>query len=340
MSSSALLAAVRRAWSALAGPPPGLVVAVSGGPDSIALVRALLAVRPGPAIPLVLAHLNHLLRGPDSNADEAFVRELHQALAAQNDNLHLVTHRLDVACLAREQADNLEAVARRERYAWLARVARGHSLHHVATGHTADDQAETVLHRLLRGTGLAGLRGIAPRRPLEPGLEVVRPLLSITRDEVLAYLHAIDQPARHDASNDDPRFTRNRIRHELLPLLARDYNRRIAGVLARLAEQADELFRDEEAAARALLQRAELPRAGAVVILDPDVLRQAPPRLVRTLLRLVWQREGWHRGDMGFAHWQRLADLVQAEAGGHDLPAGIQARYQGRVLQLGPSDRL
>ncbi len=96
---------------------------------------------------------------------------------------------------------------------------------------------------------------------------------------MLAYLRAIDQPARHDASNDDPRFTRNRIRHELLPLLARDYNRRIAGVLARLAEQA---------AARALLQRAELPRAGAVVILDPDVLRRAAPRTVRALLRLVW----------------------------------------------------
>jgi tRNA(Ile)-lysidine synthase len=337
MSSDTLLRTVRNAWLALADPLPGLVVAVSGGPDSVALARALLAVRSDPAVPLVLAHLNHQLRGEDSDADEAFVVELHAHLAAENANLHLVTHRLDVARLAREQGGNLEAVARRERYRWLADVAGVHGLHHVATGHTAGDQAETVLHRLVRGTGLEGLRGIAPRRRLEAGVEVVRPLLGVTREEVLAYLSAIEQPARHDRSNDDPSFTRNRIRHELLPLLARDYNPRIALILARLAEQAEEIACDEEEAARALLGQAELPRAGALIVLDAGVLQQAPARRTRAVLRLIWQRESWPMGEMGFEHWQRLAGLVQAESGAHDCPGGIRAHRQGRVLQVGPS---
>jgi tRNA(Ile)-lysidine synthase len=338
MSSIPLLDHVRLAWQSLADPLPGLVVAVSGGPDSIALVRALLEVRPDPAVPLVLAHLNHLLRGAASDADEAFVVDLHATRAAVNPNLHLQTQRRDVARLAREQGDNLEAVARRERYRFLAEVARAHSLHHVATGHTASDQAETVLHRLLRGSGLDGLRGIAWRRRLEPGLEVVRPLLHVGRDEVLAYLDALGQSARHDDSNDDVRLTRNRIRHELLPLLARDYNPRIVEVLGRLAEQAEEVFRQEEEAAEALLQQAELPRAGTLVILDAEVLRRSLPRTVRGLLRLVWQREGWPMGAMGFVQWQRLAALAEAQTGAHDFPGGLRARRQGRVLQLGPSD--
>src|SRR5438874_12956216 len=99
MTPDSLPAAVRRAWLGLAGSPPGLVVAASGGPDSVALTRALLAVRPDPGIPLVLAHLNHLLRGADSDADEAFLNDLHARLAADNPNLHLQTGRLDVAAL-------------------------------------------------------------------------------------------------------------------------------------------------------------------------------------------------------------------------------------------------
>jgi tRNA(Ile)-lysidine synthase len=216
-------------------------------------------------------------------------------------------------------------------------VAHDRGLHFVATGHTANDQAETVLHRLLRGTGLDGLRGIAWRRELAPGVEAVRPLLGVTREEVLAYLREIGQSARHDASNDDTQRMRNRIRHELLPLLARDYNPRIVEALCRLAAQAEEVCRDEERAAAELLGEAELPRAGGLVILDADRLRPAPRRLVRCILRLIWAREGWPMGGMGFAEYERLADLVAASAGAHDLPGGVHARRRGRVLQVGPA---
>src|SRR5207253_1725384 len=127
---------------------------------------------------------NHQLRGPESDADEAFVADLHRRLATEKSNLALCCHRIDVATAAQAGGENLEATARRIRYQWLAQVARQHGISWIATGHTADDQAETVLHRLLRGTGLQGLRGIAPRRELEPGINLVRPMLSIRRTEV------------------------------------------------------------------------------------------------------------------------------------------------------------
>jgi tRNA(Ile)-lysidine synthase len=325
MATSRLTRRVEEAWRELGDPPPGLVVAVSGGPDSVALVRALLAVRLE-GTPLVLAHLNHQLRGGDSDADEAFVRRFAEP------HLPVVCHRLDIAALA--SGDNLEAVARRERYRWLADVARSRGLRFVATGHNANDQAETVLHRLLRGAGIDGLRGIAARRALEGGVELVRPLLEVTRDEIVAYLAELGQEARHDASNDDVRYTRNRLRHELLPLLAREYNPRVVEVLGRLARQADEAARDDEAQATELLRRAELPRAGTTVVLDAEVLRAVSRREVRTALRLVWRREGWSMDRMTFADYERVAALIEVEHGAHDLPGGVRARRAGRVLRL------
>jgi tRNA(Ile)-lysidine synthase len=310
-----------------------VVAAVSGGADSVALARALVEGRPSASFPVVLAHLNHQLRGADSDADESFVAGLHAELSAPG--VGLAVQRLDVAQLVQQRRGNLEAVAREERYRWLAGVARQHGLRWVATGHTANDQAETVLHRLLRGTGLEGLRGISARRELGEGVTVVRPLLGTSRAEVLAYLEELGQPFRHDASNDDPRFTRNRIRHQLLPLL-RDFNPRVEEALSRLAQQAEEVCRAEEAQAAELLARAEQPRAGALVILDAATLAAAPRRLVRSALRLVWQREGWPMGGLGFTEWERLADRAGAAPGALDLPGGTHARRCGGVLQLGP----
>src|SRR5207253_3128013 len=143
---------------------------------SVALLRSILALRRESAAgPIVMAHLNHQLRGADSDADEAFVVALHASLQLAAASDLLIRHeRRDVAAIARAQRSNLEDVARRLRYEWLAGVAAETGARWVATGHTADDQAETVLHRLLRGTGLQGLRGIAPRRPLAPGIDLIR----------------------------------------------------------------------------------------------------------------------------------------------------------------------
>jgi tRNA(Ile)-lysidine synthase len=315
---------------------PG-VVAVSGGPDSVALLRALRTIR-GPA-PLVVAHLNHQLRGPDSDADEAFVTALHARLAAEGGPLALRCERIDVAARARAERGNLEDVARRVRYGWLAEAARAAEASWVATGHTADDQAETVLHRLLRGTGLKGLGGILVRRALSQGIEVVRPLLRVTRAEVLAYLEAEGQDFRQDASNADLRRTRNRLRHELLPHLAENYNPGIVAVLGRLAEQAGEVQAREESAAEVLLAAVELPRAGTMCVLDQTRLSAASRQQVREVLRRLWRREGWPEGDIGFDAWERAAAVVFGEAVGVDLPGSVRLQRKGRVVQLWQTGR-
>src|SRR6516165_2210826 len=208
---------------------PG-VVAVSGGPDSVALLRLLLVLHKSGSIgTLTVAHLNHQLRDAASDVDEDFVRCL-----ATNLGLPFRGQRINVAELARARGENLEGTARQVRYDWLTEIARREGARWVATGHTADDQAETVLHRLVRGTGLQGLSGIPPSRELAPGIELIRPLLNTTRAEVLSYLKDIRQSFCTDASNTDLSFTRNRIRQELLPALARDFNPEIVSVLCRL----------------------------------------------------------------------------------------------------------
>jgi tRNA(Ile)-lysidine synthase len=309
------------------------VVAVSGGPDSVALAHVLVGQ---PALPhVVLAHVNHQLRGAESDADEAFVRGLGACWYPDlPTHLPYRTARLDTATAAQRRGENLEAVAREQRYAWLAQVAREEGAAWVAVGHTADDQAETVLFRLLRGSGLDGLRGMSPRRPLDGAVQLVRPLLTARRADVYAYLQERAVMFRVDSSNLDVRFTRNRIRRELIPQLEQQYNPALVPILCRLAEQAQEVQGEMHRLAEELLARAELPRAGTTLIFRTEALIGAPPHRMREMFRLAWQREGWPTGAMGFDEWQRLVALVHGEVPAWDLPGGIRARHAGAVIQL------
>ncbi len=323
-----LVAAIGRALSRerLAGRP--VLVAFSGGQDSLTLLRALTILQ-APESPVFAGHLNHRLRGTESDGDQAFVEDF-----CRRAGIPLHVQSVDVRRVALETGANLEATARRLRYQWLTEAARRAGACLVATGHTADDQAETVLHHLIRGAGLRGLRGIAPRRPLAPDIELIRPLLRVTRSQVLDFLSAEQLAGRQDASNLDLTLTRNRIRHELLPLIRDRFNPEIVTGLGRLAEQADALFREEEAAARRLLLEAERPRAGSVIVLHLAVLMGADRNRVRELFYLLWEREGWPVGEMSFAHWDRLAGLVFDADAAHDLPGGVRAARKGAVLQL------
>jgi tRNA(Ile)-lysidine synthase len=305
------------------------VVAVSGGPDSVALLRALAGLHADGVVGnLIVAHLNHGLRGPESDGDESFVRELCARLG-------LAWRGAQTDLNDRAPGLGLEGAARQARYDWLAEVAAADGAGWVATGHTANDQAETVLHRLLRGAGLRGLAGIPARRELRPGVVLVRPLLEVRRAEVLAYLEALGQDWREDRSNLDRRFMRNRIRHELLPLLAEQYNPNVVGVLCHVARQADEARRGQEEEAAGLLKRAERPRAGALLVFDGACLAAAPRRLVRELFRLVWRREGWPLDAMGFREWERAAAVALGERSAVDLPGPVRVRRRGPVVQVG-----
>lgn len=334
----ALIESIREQLTRLQAAPSDSVVAVSGGADSVALLRALIQLRGTDSGKIIIAHLNHCLRGEESDRDEQFVRNLHATLIdAGVHSLELAIARLDVAAIAAQSGDNLEAAARHQRYAWLAKVAEQFGVSCVATGHTADDQAETILHRLLRGTGLQGLRGIAPRRELKPEVQLIRPMLTATRADVLEFLAGISQPFCEDRTNRDLSFTRNRIRHQLLPLLQAGYSAAIVPLLRQLAEQASEVFGEIEQAARQLLRDCELPPAGPLRILDARKLAGKPRHLVREAIRLLWDREGWGRDAMSFADWDRAAAVALAELSAVDLPGGIRIRRKEHVVQIGPN---
>lgn len=208
--------------------------AVSGGADSVALLRLLLGLRDDLGILLSVVHVNHQLRA-DAGADEEFVREL-----AERFGLAFHIRRAAVREYAAEHKLSLEAAGREVRRLTFAEIAREQRLDVIATGHTLDDQAETVLLKFLRGAWTRGLAGIYPAVTDLEGATLVRPLLAERRAELRRFLNALQQPWREDATNQDPRFTRNRVRHELLPLLERGYNPGIAEVLSGTAEIARE----------------------------------------------------------------------------------------------------
>jgi len=213
-------------------------IGVSGGSDSVALLRILHEVSARQGILLAVLHFNHGLRGADSDGDEEFVAALTAHL-----QLPFFPASEDVAGVARAKRWNLEDAARRLRYAFFSAAVSEGRIDHVAVGHTADDQAETVLARVLRGTGPAGLAAIYPVNG-----RVVRPLLDVRRAELREYLRGLCQPWREDASNDDRMRLRSRLRHEVLPILEHDIQPAIVSHLGRLAA----LSREDEAFWKAL----------------------------------------------------------------------------------------
>ena len=210
--------------------------AVSGGADSVALLRLMLELRDELGVVLSVVHLNHKLRGADSDADEQFVREL-----AEAHGLELISENCDVKAYSAEKKLSLEAAAREVRYGFFETLLKKRDLDKIATAHTRDDQAETVILRLLRGTGFRGLGGIRPRLFIRDQAaaacgEIIRPLLSMKRDAVKNYLAQAKQNWREDETNNEVKYTRNRVRQVLMPLLQKEFNPAIAEKLAELAE--------------------------------------------------------------------------------------------------------
>lgn len=305
-----------------------VIAAVSGGADSVALLRALCLVHG--AEQLTVAHLNHQLRGERSFADATFVREL-----CANLNVPCHVHCLDIAALVHASGGNLEAVARQQRYLWFGELALELGADTVVTGHTADDQAETVLLRLLRGTGLRGLRGIAVQRPLRAGVRLLRPLLGVTRADIRSFLQELGQPFQEDESNLDTHFARNRVRHQLLPILQEE-SPAIARHLSQVAEQATCAFAVIEQQAGVVLTAAELPRAGTVCIFRCETLATSTAYLTCEALRLLWQRERWPMDAMRQLDWERAAAAASGHAPAVDLPGPVRVRPAGHVVQIGP----
>ena len=316
---------------------PGLRLAVglSGGADSVALLRALQARSRELGLVLHAAHLHHGLRGEEADGDQAFAR----ALAAQ---LGLPFHesRVNAAATANENAETIEEAARRLRYAWFRQLMASGEVEAVATAHPRDDQAETVLAKFLRGAWTEGFSGIHPAIKFPEG-RILRPLLGATRAEVEAYLRELGQGWREDSSNRHLSFTRNRIRHELLPLLE-GWNPRLREHLAQMAA----LARDEEAWWQGEMVRLApqylLPgravrgggrAAGGGLALDVTRLAGLAPAVQRRLLRYAAEQLG---AAPDFASTEALRALALTGRAGQklELAQGLRAERTPREVRL------
>ena len=301
----------------------GIVVGFSGGSDSTVLLHLVVAAAAGrrgePRRPVIAAHLDHALR-PDSPDQARFA-----AAAARALGVPFVGERRAVAKRARRERLSPEAAGRAERLDFLAEAARARGAKVVALGHTASDQAETVLLQLARGAGGLGLGAMPPVRDDPRGVRIVRPLLSVTRAEVAALAAAEGWPCYADPSNDSPDFTRNRVRREILPLLRETVNPSADRALARSAA----LLRDDEAflAAAAASAWREIAAVsvedGRPVARVPAAgLREAPPALARRLVREGLAAVRGHLRRIERAHIEAVRALAAAGRGGSacDLP--------------------
>jgi tRNA(Ile)-lysidine synthase len=320
-----------------------VAVAVSGGADSVALLRAMVEAAPEIGVLVSVAHVHHGIRADEADEDAEFVRALAERLGCA---FHL--HRVDTPAAAREKKQTLEEAARVLRYAWFRALLAESQADAVATAHSLDDQAETVLHRLLRGAWTEGLGGIHPVVECQCGV-ILRPFLGVRRAEIEAWLRALGQAWREDATNAETTFTRNRIRHDLLPNLA-EFNPRVAEQLAHMAE----LARDEEAwwiaELRRLLPQLLLPGrpvrgGGRAVSTRPDEggvsmeierLRTLPAALRRRVLRAAAEQL---ECALNFDQTRQLMAMVSADASAAgakklDLAADLRAERTARELRL------
>jgi tRNA(Ile)-lysidine synthase len=324
-----------RAWPTSAWHDSHLVLAVSTGPDSVAMMRCVLAAKAncGGSGQVIVSHFNHGLRGAEADEEQAWLESL-----CRRFDVPLTIGRADATAIATASGEGREAAARDARYQFLRETAERTGARFVAVAHTADDQVETVLHRILRGTGLDGLAGMPSARPLSTCVTLVRPMLTFRRSEILEYLQAIGQDYRIDSSNSDTRWTRNRLRHELLPILRERFNGGVDNALLRLATQAHESQQVINAMVQELTCNCiltELQPGAASLRIDCRPLTGMPPLLVREVCRLAWQEAGWPMQAMGFEAWQQLAELVQGERGAAvSLPGNIRARRDLSTLVL------
>ena len=318
-------------------PGDRVAIACSGGADSVALLRILVDLRDELGVVLSVAHFHHQIRGAQADEDQQFVQELAARLQME---CHCGSG--NVPSYAAAQKISLETAARDLRHRWFAELIKQKNLDKIATAHTLDDQAETVLMRMIRGTGVRGLAGIAPAQKMK---YLVRPLLTTSRAEIEAYLKGVGQPWREDASNLDAGHTRNRVRHALLPLLEREFNPAIRQTLANLAELAqaeDEYWNNElSSLLPRLIHEGKPSRSGRsssgesrnVLALDLSALRALPLALRRQAIHGTVQRLGV---SLEFKHIQQLTEVIEQAKPGKKmaLPGDLVATRTAREVQF------
>ncbi len=290
-----------------------VLVAVSGGADSVCLLFALHTLAPQIGVSLHVAHLDHMFRGKESADEAVFVQNLAIELSIPATIEHI-----DVPAYCRERGLSAQAGAREVRYGFLNRIARDVGASRIATGHTATDQAETFLLRLLRGAGVSGLAAIPPQRS-----NIIRPLIEVTREEILDYLQSQDIPFVFDSSNDKPVYTRNRIRLEALPVL-RQFNPRIVETLAseaallRIEDEAMQEYLDAVASS-VIMQNDE------AVVVKRTGFDALPPAMRRRLVKKAADLAGMKSSELSTIQVEEaLSFMADAQTGRTlHLPGGF-----------------
>jgi len=311
-----------------------ILVAVSGGADSVALLYGLLALREDFFLTISVAHINHNLRGADAQQDADFVKNLCDDLA-----LPFFSYSADVKSEAKSRGLSLEEAARQVRYTFLCKAARSCGAQKIALGHNQNDNAETLLLRLCRGTGLTGLGGIPPIGERE-GFPLIRPLIETERAAIEAFLDEKHIAHRIDASNFDTAFSRNRVRHDIIPAM-QQINPRVVAGLAKSAE----LLREDEAlldtlAAQLIGKSDQLDEATSRIHIP--TLLEAPKAMQQRAIRSALLRlphEGGLR-DISQTHVTQIISLISNQSGSKEihLPGGLRARREYDFLLLFPRD--
>lgn len=311
-----------------------VLVGVSGGPDSVALILALYSLRKEFKLNLSIAHLDHQLR-KESKQDQEFVSALAKKLG-----LPFSFARVDIKRLAKK--GSIEEIARQERLRFLFNIAKQAGADKIALGHNQDDQAETVLMRLIRGSGLYGLAAILPKRLIGKAT-LIRPLIEVTRSEIEAYLKKRRASFCRDATNRDTIYFRNRLRKQLIPELARTYNPRIKEALANLAETAGSDYAYLQGVAARALERVKTSQrigsmrgGGAPISLDLNKFSRLHPAIARLTLRLAIQQLKGSMRRITFKHIKEIEDLIAQRPAGSlvNLPQGVCVRKAKAQLRI------
>jgi len=308
-----------------------ILLAVSGGADSTALIYAMCAMKTEGVLgaELICAHINHQLRGTDAEVDEDFVT----AQAAEL-KLAITTKRLDVRRYARQNKLSIETAARELRIESLTEIAKANNCSRIVTAHQKNDNVETVLQRLLRGTGFRGLGGIWPVRVFAGDIRFVRPLLCVRRDEIIEYLEGRNLKWREDHTNADCTYRRNFIRHRLLPALQKDCGGCIVEQLSELTESARQFYR--LVCSRAEKMWPELADCGNDrVALNLKRFLSEPEPVKVELVRRSLSAIGSGEKDLTQGHYERILQLAEQKVSNKkiELPDGFVAGFEyGKVI--------
>jgi len=314
-----------------------VVVGVSGGADSMTLLHLLVGLNRnlGWRLRLHVAHFNHQLRGTEAEKDAAFVEA-----AANGLDLSCTIETRDIARMAERESLGVEELGRRERYAFFERVCLRADSRIIAVGHQADDNAETILHRILRGTGLRGLAGIPRSRPLRPEstVRIIRPLLNYGGRSLRSYLADEGVAYREDRSNAALEPMRNRIRNMILPKIETEVNPQVRDALTRLGEQARWLEEYLQETVHRTFQTLIISRTDQVLTLNADALSRKS-RIVQTeLIRVAYRSFGLGEQDLSFSHLVSVLELIADPASGKQtqMPGGmtVEKRYQQLIFSF------